>query len=181
MSAMSPRWLPACVLLIAPSRAQPHRRRGERCHVGGAAGRRAPAGAVCARRLPAVESQSGLGFDELRIDVSTLDGSSLVGLGLPSGPGSRAARIHTATPSSRPPPCTARSPGSASRSTATGRGAVDGADVPGRGNRESVWIGPARRHALKGEVGGLGFYLAVWAMCCSRSTRALGQFGCRRG
>ena len=29
------------------------------------------------------------------IDVSTLDGSSLVGLGLPSGPGSRAARIHT--------------------------------------------------------------------------------------
>ncbi len=30
-----------------------------------------------------------------------------------------------------------------------GRG-VDGADVPGGGTRESVWIGPARHHALNG-------------------------------
>jgi hypothetical protein len=27
-----------------------------------------------------------------------------------------------------------------------GRRGVDGADVPGGGNRESVWIAPARRH-----------------------------------
>ena len=45
---------------------------------------------------------------------------------------------------------------------------VDGADVPGvatgRGARESVWIGPARRHAPSVGVEGRGFYLAVWAM-----------------
>jgi len=37
-----------------------------------------------------------------------------------------------------------------------GRG-VDGADVPGGGNRESTWIGPARRHAYKRGGGGQRF------------------------
>ena len=32
------------------------------------------------------------------------------------------------------------------------------------GTRESVWIGPARRHAPSVRVAGRGFYLAVWAM-----------------
>ena len=32
-------------------------------------------------------------------------------------------------------------------------GRADGADVPGGGSRESVWIRPARRHALKGAPG----------------------------
>ena len=33
---------------------------------------------------------------------------------------------------------------------------VDGADVPGGGNRESVWIGPARRHAQRVRAARLG-------------------------
>ena len=41
---------------------------------------------------------------------------------------------------------------------------VDGADVPGGGNRESVWIGPARRHALSVAAAGRDSYSAVWAM-----------------
>ena len=36
-----------------------------------------------------------------------------------------------------------------SSSPLIGRQRVDGADVPGGGNRESVWIGPARRHAQR--------------------------------
>jgi hypothetical protein len=35
--------------------------------------------------------------------------------------------------------------------------AVDGADVPGGGNRESTWIGPARRHALSVRSDDSGF------------------------
>ena len=41
---------------------------------------------------------------------------------------------------------------------------VDGADVPGWGNRESVWIGPARRHAPSVAAAARGGYLVVWAM-----------------
>jgi len=47
-----------------------------------------------------------------------------------------------------------RLPGGASRSSAS----RDGAGVPGWGRaRESVWIGPARRHALKGRGDGPAF------------------------
>ena len=41
---------------------------------------------------------------------------------------------------------------------------VDGADVPGGGNRESVWIGRARRHALSVRATGRSCAVAVWAM-----------------
>jgi hypothetical protein len=34
----------------------------------------------------------------------------------------------------------------------------------GRGARESVWIGPAPRHAPSVQAAGRGFYLADWAM-----------------
>jgi hypothetical protein len=57
---------------------------------------------------------------------------------------------------------------SRARSRSSGPRAVDGADVPevarGRGAREPVWIGPARRHAHRVPAAGPGFYLAVWAM-----------------
>jgi hypothetical protein len=56
---------------------------------------------------------------------------------------------------------------------------VDGAGVPevatGRGARESVWIGPARRHALSVRVTGLSFYLADWAMSSGSAGARVGS------
>ncbi len=46
------------------------------------------------------------------------------------------------------------------RRRSSGRPGVDGADVPGGGNRESVWIGPARRHAPK--ACGRGAEVSTW-------------------
>ena len=48
-----------------------------------------------------------------------------------------------------------------------GRRRVDGADVPGGGNRESVFITPARRHSESVRAAGRRSYSAVWAMLVS--------------
>ena len=61
------------------------------------------------------------------------------------------------------------------RPRSSGRRRVDGADVPSRGTRESAWIGPARRHGLKGAGGGLRFLVGrlghVFALAGSWATR----------
>ena len=64
-------------------------------------------------------------------------------------------------------------PGRAPPRSSSPRG-VDGADVPGGGARESVWIRPARRHARKRAGEDRGFYSSDWAMPSNSPAQALG-------
>ena len=64
------------------------------------------------------------------------------------------------------------------RHRSSGHRGVDGADVPGGGTRESVWIGPARRHATKVRALGRGFFLADRAMVSGSTSASFARAAC---